>query len=180
MKKLIIACLMLAGSAQIIHADQLLNAIDTVDVKRVKLLLQKHTHLDPEYKSTLLKAAHESSKEAKRKTKWLFRSGYDLLRLALGAGCVGVGTIVLGSAVGIKKLDLFDHDAEKFAVPLGVAGASAGIFGFIQMYRGWMLRSAHRRLRKAREIESAIVQIPVKHSHNHQEHDHEAYAYATH
>lgn len=181
MKKLVIACLLLMSTAHVVRADDLLNAIDAVDVGRVKYLLQKHTHLDAEYKNTLLKAAHKSSKEAKHKTKWLFRSGYDLLRLAIGSGFVGLGGLAVAGALSIEGLNLFGRHRERITVPFGVLGAGTSILGLTQMCKGWMLRSAHRRLKKAREIESAIVQMPVKHHHSHGEHHgHHGHNYTTH
>ena len=175
MKKVLMSVLAIS-SVHVLSADDLLNAIDAVDVNQVKYLLHKHTYLDTEYKNTLLKAAHRSSKEAKHKTKWLFRSGYDMLRLTLGSGCTGLGLLAVCSALGIGYLDRYNRDAENITVPLGVLGAGTSIFGITQMYKGWILCSAHRRLKKAREIESTIVQMPVKHHHGHHEHHEHGYS----
>jgi hypothetical protein len=150
--------LILSCSNVSVRADELHEAIMKINIARVRELLSKKEHFDQDEKKRLEKFAHAVTKDAKFKTKSIWRSGEDTARVLFGYTFISGG--ILGGLYGISQ-------AKKSPALLvgSLAGAIAAVwFGKNQLSKGRHLYSARQWHKKARQVESLIAHKPVHHN----------------
>ena len=141
----------------------ILEAIDYNDVERVENLIKKKQPFTKEQKATLLKAAQDTVKIYKKKTKSFLKSTPDRVRVSCGTlmsligipisfvGCVGIGVVLLSEQAYITR-----------SLVTAIVGVGLTVGGILQIYRGLTMYSAFQNLSKSREIEGIIQQASEK------------------
>ncbi|MBA3954605.1 hypothetical protein H0X48_04780 [Candidatus Dependentiae bacterium] len=154
----IVALLSLNFCSLTVRADELHEAITQINVERVKDLLDKKEHFTHDEKKRLEKFAHAVTKDAKYRTKSVWRSGEDMAHVFAGR------TFMIGGSVAsLYALSKAKDNGKLMLTSLGCWAASL-VLGHAWQRRGLHLHNARAWHKKARQIESLIAD---KHAHHH-------------
>lgn len=141
-----------------VRADELHDAIERIDVKRVQELLDQKEFTCHDEKKRLEKYAHSVAKHAKYTTKSVWRSNQDMAAVLGGAALMIGGPVA--SVVALYRSD--EQPAVTFT-RLGCMVASF-CYGCRLQHKGRNHYAARAWHKKARRIESLIAK---KHVHDH-------------
>jgi hypothetical protein len=151
-----------AGSSD---ADKLQDAIETIDLPKVKRFVKKVDQKDKpvEQRIATLKRFLQSAQDAvdeKKDNISLTGNARDLLKFIGGSVMTLVG-LGLGTVAYVVEDDFFDDLPVGRKVSLGSFGVLSAV-GLYTLYKGWSCSAQNETLKIARKIEDAIEDALVE------------------
>jgi len=166
-----LVCLFLSNSYAMEKIDE---AINTYDIAWVRDIMS-NKKISIKQKQMILKAAEDIVKDSRYRTKYLFRSPRDLLRLFFGLGVNSIGCgIIFTGLIGIglcptklsyspglwsTPINTLDKKFFNCSLAITLIGGATWLFGLLNVIQGWKMKSAYAKLSRARKIQQLISDV---------------------